>query len=77
MGKHGNLFYGIGFSGHGLNLTSLFGRIIADLISGRSQEWSWFPYLNRMPRYTPNEPLRWIAVQAALGYYRLIDPNQP
>ena len=77
MGKHGNLFYGIGFSGHGLNLTSLFGRIIADLIGGRSQEWSWFPYLNRMPPYTPNEPLRWIGVQAALGYYRLIDPKQP
>jgi glycine/D-amino acid oxidase-like deaminating enzyme len=77
MGKHGNLFYGIGFSGHGLNLTSVFGRIIADLVHGKGQEWFWLPYLNRMPLYTPNEPLRWVGVKAALSYYRLTDPKRP
>lgn len=30
MGKHGNIFYAIGFSGHGVNLTSVFGQILAD-----------------------------------------------
>lgn len=76
-GKHGNLFYAIGFSGHGVNLTSVFGRILADLVHGESSEWSWLPYLNRMPLYTPNEPLRWAGVQAALGFYRLTDPKKP
>ena len=74
MGKHGNIFYAIGFSGHGVNLTSVFGQILADLISGNGAEWRWFPYLNRFPPYTPNEPLRWLGVQAALGYYKLTDP---
>ncbi|HEY2117956.1 MAG TPA: FAD-binding oxidoreductase [Candidatus Acidoferrum sp.] len=77
MGKHGNLFYAIGFSGHGLNLTSVFGRILANLIHGKTKEWSWLPYVNRMPLYTPNEPFRWLGVQAALGYYRITDPKQP
>jgi glycine/D-amino acid oxidase-like deaminating enzyme len=77
MGKHGNIFYAIGFSGHGVNLTSVFGRIVADLVHDRSGDWNWFPYLNRLPLCTPNEPFRWIGVQAALGYYRLTDPKRP
>jgi gamma-glutamylputrescine oxidase len=76
-GKHGNIFYAAGYSGHGLNLTSVFGRVLADLIHGKERDWSWLPYLNRMPVYTPNEPLRWLGVQAALGYYRMTDPKVP
>jgi glycine/D-amino acid oxidase-like deaminating enzyme len=71
-GKHGNVYYGLGFSGHGLNLTSVFGRILADLIAERDREWDWFPYLNRLPLYMPNEPFRWLGIEAALGYYGLI-----
>jgi len=77
MGKHGNIFYAIGFSGHGVNLSSVFGRILADLVHGKIKDWTWLPYLNRMPPYIPNEPFRWIGVQAALQYYRLTDPKLP
>lgn len=77
MGKHGNLFYGIGFSGHGVNLTSVFGRIIADLVQNRGTGWNWWPYLNRLPLYTPNEPFRWAGIHMALGYYRMSDPKTP
>lgn len=77
MGKYQNVYYGIGFSGHGVNLTSLFGRIIADLVAGREEEWTWLPYLNRLPPYIPNEPFRWLGIQAALRYYRLTDPKTP
>ncbi|HUE11891.1 MAG TPA: FAD-binding oxidoreductase, partial [Steroidobacteraceae bacterium] len=38
-GRHKNIFYGIGYSGHGVNLTSVFGRIIADLEAGREELW--------------------------------------
>jgi glycine/D-amino acid oxidase-like deaminating enzyme len=77
MGKHENLYYAIGFSGHGVNLTSVFGRVLADLIAGKSADWNWLPYLDRLPPYTPNEPLRWLGVNLALGYYRLTDPSKP
>lgn len=72
-----NFYYAIGFSGHGVNLTSVFGRIIADLICGKAKEWSWLPYLNRLPLYTPNEPFRWAGVQLATEYYRWSDPETP
>ncbi len=77
MGKHHNVFYGIGFSGHGVNLTSLFGRIIADLASGLGEQWAWLPFVNRLPLYMPNEPFRWLGVQAALRYYRMTDASTP
>ena len=77
MGKHENIFYAIGFSGHGLNLTSIFGRIIAELYADKLVDWQWLPYVNRLPPYTPNEPWRWVGVQAALKYYRATDPKTP
>ena len=77
LGKHGNIFYAIGFSGHGVNLTSVFGRILADLIHNKREDWVWLPYLNRLPLYTPNEPFRWLGVNAALQFYRRTDPSEP
>jgi gamma-glutamylputrescine oxidase len=71
MGKHGNILYAIGFSGHGVNLTSVFGRILADLVAQKDPAWEWLPYLNRLPTYTPNEPFRWAGIHLALGFNRL------
>jgi gamma-glutamylputrescine oxidase len=70
-GKGGNIYYGIGYSGHGVNLTSLFGRIIADLESGDEDRWSGLPFVNRSLPYLPNEPFRWMGVRGAMAYYRV------
>lgn len=70
-GKHNNIFYGIGYCGHGVNLTFMFGKVIADLVTGQAAKWKDFPFLNHRPPYLPNEPFRWLGVQAELGYYRL------
>jgi glycine/D-amino acid oxidase-like deaminating enzyme len=67
-GKQQNIFYGLGYCGHGVNLTFLFGRIIADLEAGRQQPWREFPFVNRNPPYIPNEPFRWIGIQAETAY---------
>jgi len=72
MGRHHNIFYAIGYSGEGVNLTSVFGRVIADLAAGWQEQWAWFPYLYRRPPYIPNEPLRWLAIEGDLAYTRLI-----
>ncbi len=77
MGKYQNVFYGIGFSGHGVNLTSLFGRIIADMVTSGGKEWTWLPFVNRLPPYIPNEPFRWLGIEAALRYYRITDSKTP
>ena len=64
MGRHHNIYYAIGYSGHGVNLTSVFGRVIADLVAGYDERWHWLPDLNRRLPYIPNEPLRWLGLRA-------------
>jgi gamma-glutamylputrescine oxidase len=71
FGKYKNIFYGLGYSGHGVNLSSVFGRIIADLEAGREEPWKQYPFLNANLDYVPNEPFRWLGVQAGLAWYRL------
>ena len=70
-GRNKNIFYGLGYSGHGVNLSSVFGRIIADLEAGDAERWKQFPFLNAHLEYVPNEPLRWLGAQAGLAWYRL------
>jgi gamma-glutamylputrescine oxidase len=70
-GKFKNIYYGIGYSGHGVNMTSLFGRIIADLERGAEGSWNDFPFVNHNLFYLPNEPFRWLGAQASMAYYRL------
>jgi gamma-glutamylputrescine oxidase len=69
-GRFGNIYHGLGYCGHGVNLTSLFGRIIADLERGEEQAWKNLPFVNRSLFYIPNEPFRSIGVAAAMAYYR-------
>jgi gamma-glutamylputrescine oxidase len=73
-GQYNNIFNGIGYSGHGVNLTSVFGRIIADLEAGRVEPWRQYPFLNASLQYVPNEPFRWLAAKAGLAWYRLTQP---
>jgi gamma-glutamylputrescine oxidase len=71
IGKIRNIFYGLGYSGHGVNLTSVFGKIIADLDAGREDPWRQFPFFNADLDYVPNEPFRWLAVESGLAWYKL------
>ncbi len=72
-GRHKNIFYGLGYSGHGVNLTSIFGRIIAALDAGRDESWRQYPFLNADLVYVPNEPFRWLSAQSGLAWYRLTE----
>ena len=67
----------VGSLGKHVNLTSVFGQIVADLVRGKAAAWRRLPYLDRLPPYTANEPFRWLGVQAALRYYKLTDPKNP
>ncbi|MFI5183858.1 MAG: NAD(P)/FAD-dependent oxidoreductase [Vicinamibacteria bacterium] len=70
-GSHGRVYYGIGYSGHGVNLSSLFGRIIADLEGSDGDRWKGLPFVNHSLPYLPNEPFRWLGVHGAMAYYRV------
>ncbi len=62
----GNLYAGLGFSGHGLAQTRIGGRILASLVMGRKDEWTSLPVVGPEVAKTPPEPLRWPLVRAAV-----------
>jgi len=63
MGRDNNIFYGVGYSGHGITLANLAGRVIADLHAGDHDRWKDVAFYQRRPSGIPPEPLRW------LGYH--------
>lgn len=65
-GRHGNLLYAIGFSGQGVNWTSVLGRVLSDIAAERDAQWDWLPYLDRRLLYIPNEPFRWVGVEGGI-----------
>ncbi|MFQ3630747.1 NAD(P)/FAD-dependent oxidoreductase [Roseiflexus sp.] len=63
-GEYRNIYYALGYSGHGITLANLAGEFIADLYGGDDSRWRWLPfYQSRYPPIPP-EPFRWLGYQA-------------
>jgi glycine/D-amino acid oxidase-like deaminating enzyme len=73
MGEYKNIYYGLAYAGHGVNLSTLFGKIISDLYAGEGEKWKNMPFLNHHFIPLPPEPLKWVSVQANIAYYRMMD----
>jgi gamma-glutamylputrescine oxidase len=76
MGENRNIYYGLAYAGHGINLSTLFGRIIADLYAGEGDRWKGMPFLNHRFIPLPPEPLKWITVQANIDSYNYLDSQR-
>jgi glycine/D-amino acid oxidase-like deaminating enzyme len=62
-GAHRNLYFALGYSGHGITLSNLAGKVLTDLYSGSDERWRGLPFYDRRLRHIPAEPLRF------LGYH--------
>jgi glycine/D-amino acid oxidase-like deaminating enzyme len=62
-GDRRNIYYALGYSGHGVTLANLAGRVITDIYSGCGERWEDLPFYGRKLRYIPPEPFRF------LGYH--------
>ena len=62
-GEHRNIYYALGYSGHGITLATLAGRVVADLHAGNHAPWQDVAFYMRRPSGIPPEPLRWIGYQ--------------
>ena len=62
-GEHKNVFYAIGFCGHGVTLGNMAGQVITDLYSGDDKRWRGLPFYRQPYPPLPPEPFRWIGYQ--------------
>jgi len=59
-----NLYYALGYSGHGVALALLAGRVLSDLYAGEQDPWQGLPFLHKRLLPLPPEPLRWLGYHA-------------
>jgi glycine/D-amino acid oxidase-like deaminating enzyme len=67
------VLYSLGCVGHGVSLTHLNGRTLADLLGERQTDLTDVWFVNRRVLSWPPEPLRFLAAHALRGYLRLED----
>jgi len=65
--------YSLGCMGHGVSLSHLNGRTLADLLAERKTDLTEVWFVNRRVLPWPPEPLRYAIGRAVLGYLRLED----
>lgn len=68
-GEHRNIFYGLGYNGHGINTAFMFGDIISHMYHKEEHGWEDTADPDHWPGYIPPEPFRWIGIQAVLQYF--------
>ena len=69
-GEYKNIFYGLGYNGHGINTAFMFGSVIAAMYNREDHDWENTAYYNHVPPLTPPDPYKWLGVQTALKYYK-------
>ncbi|MFN8562943.1 MAG: FAD-dependent oxidoreductase [Anaerolineae bacterium] len=65
MGVRGdrNVYYAIGYCGHGVTLANLAGKVLTDLYSGDDEQWRGLPFYQQPYLRIPPEPFRWLGYQ--------------
>jgi glycine/D-amino acid oxidase-like deaminating enzyme len=67
------IVYSLGCVGHGVSMTHLNGRTVADLVLGRKTDLTEVFFVNRRTIPWPPEPIRTLAAAAIRGYMRWED----
>jgi len=74
IGRTGKaIFYALGYSGMGVSLGTLSGRVLADLIVGQESRWRELLYLTAPGWPLPPEPFRFLGFQGSYYAMRLRD----
>ena len=68
-----NIFYGYGFSGNGIGLTYVGGRIVSSLVLGKDDEFANCALVRPIRRGFPPEPFRFIGAHFVRGAVRRRD----
>jgi glycine/D-amino acid oxidase-like deaminating enzyme len=72
----GRLFYGLGYTGHGIGSTRIAGKILAHRALGRESPLLDLKMVRRKPFPYPPEPLRRMAVGAVTRRLRAVDAGE-
>jgi len=72
-GKHDNIYYSMGYNGHGLAFAQLCGKMIAALMAGERSELTEHMLINRTLWGVPSASLSYLGINSYKLYYKLYD----
>ena len=72
-GPNKNIYYGLGYSGEGVVLTQLAGKIISQLYAGENTDLTRFMFVNRAMPFIPPEPVRYPSISMYKKVLNLIE----
>lgn len=67
-----HVYYAQGYSGHGVAMANLGGKLVAEAIAGQAERFDLFANLKHWP-FPGGRLLRWPALVAGMLYYSLLD----
>lgn len=62
-GEHNNVYYALGYCGHGVTLANMAGEVLTDMYSGDDERWRELPFYRADYAPIPPEPFRWMGYQ--------------
>lgn len=75
-GKYNNIYFGLAYNGQGVNMSFMFGDVIASVINDRIHGWEktiYFDFDDGLMSYIPPEPFRWLGSSILMKYYKRLD----
>lgn len=73
IGDNKNIYYALAYNGHGVNLSFLFGEVIASLYNGEDHPWFHTTMYGEKLKFIPPEPFRCIGAKTLMKYYKIKD----
>ncbi|MBX3051958.1 MAG: FAD-dependent oxidoreductase [Caldilineaceae bacterium] len=62
-GEARNVYYAVGYNGHGVTLANVAGQVLTDMYSGDDEKWRGLPFHQASYTPIPPEPFRWTGFQ--------------
>ncbi|MXR36450.1 FAD-dependent oxidoreductase [Neisseriaceae bacterium B2N2-7] len=72
-GEHENIYYALGYNGHGIVLSYLFGEALAYLYLDQPHPLEQTGHVNHPLAYIPPDPYRWLGAKGTMAYLRWQD----
>jgi glycine/D-amino acid oxidase-like deaminating enzyme len=72
-GKYGNIYYSMGYNGHGVAFSQLAGQMIAALMTDERSELTEHTLINRKLLGVPSASLSYLGINSYVLYYKLYD----
>ena len=72
-GKQRNIYYSMGYNGHGVAFACLAGKMIAELMAGERTELTDHPLINKSIFGVPSASLTYLGSNGLIKYFKLYD----